>query len=152
MAFFKKSKQKVNGKWYPRSVTVGKPVTTVQVAKRISAQCTVTPADTNAVLTALGGTLGDFMAEGRTVKLNGIGTFYYTANTAGNGVETEDKVTASQINGVRIRFIPEMRANSSHQIVSRALVSDDISWEEWGKESSGSKEEEGGGGVVDPMA
>lgn len=150
MAFFKKVKAKINGKWYPRSVIVGKPVTTVQVAKRISAQCTVTPADTNAVLTALGGVLGDFMAEGRTVKLNGVGTFYYTANASGNGVTTEKEVSSTQITDVRIRFIPERRANSSHQIVSRALVSDDISWSEWGKESSGDKEE-GGGEVVDPM-
>ena len=150
MAFFKRIQKKVNGMWYPQSVTVGKPVTTTQVAKRISAQCTVTPADTNAVLTALGSVMGDFMSEGRTVKLNGVGTFYYTANAKGNGVALEKEVSTTQITDVRIRFVPERRANSSHKTISRAFVGDDISWEEWGKESSGNKGEEGGE-VIDPM-
>ncbi len=57
MAFFKKIKQKINGTWYPISVTVGKPVTTDEVAKRLAAESTVSPADTYAVLKALGGVL-----------------------------------------------------------------------------------------------
>lgn len=145
MAFFKKSKQKINGKWYPRSVTVGKPVKTDEVARRISAECTVNPADTFAVLKALGGVLGDFMANGRTVKLDGVGTFYYTSNAAGNGVDDAEKVTAKQITNVRVRFIPEKHQNSSSQVTTRTLVSTDIFWEEWGGKESG-----GGDTPVDP--
>lgn len=152
MAFYKKVKAKVDGKWYPRSITVGKPVSTAQVAKRISAECTVNPADVTAVLTALGGVLGDYMSEGRTVKLNGVGTFYYTANASGNGVAAEADVSATQIADVRIRFIPERFANSSHKTVSRAFVSNGISWNEWGKEPLQSEGEEGGGDIVDPTA
>lgn len=150
MAFFKKIQAKADGKWYPRSITVGKPVSTTKVAKRISAECTVTPADVNAVLTALGGVLGDYMSEGRTVKLDGVGTFYYTANASGNGVAAEEDVTASQITGVRIRFIPERFATSSHQTVSRAFVGDEISWEEWGKTPADAPS--GGGEIIDPTA
>lgn len=145
MGFFKKVKQKINGKWYPRSITVGKPVTTNEVARRISAESTVSPADTFAVLKALGGVLGDFMANGRTVKLEGMGTFYYTANAAGKGVATEKEVNASQITDVRVRFIPEKHANSSHQITTRSLVSNNIFWEEWGGKTSNE-----GGDVEDP--
>lgn len=65
MAFYKKAQMKVNGKWYPKSVLVVSPATTEQVAKRIAAESTVSPADVRAVLTALGGVLGDFMAQGR---------------------------------------------------------------------------------------
>ena len=132
MAFFKKTKQKINGLWYPTSVTVGKPVSTDEVTRRLAAESTVSPADTYAVLKALGGVLGDFMANGRTVKLDGLGTFYYTAVSAGNGVAEPDKVTAAQITDVRVRFIPEKRTNSSHQVTARALVSNNIFWEEWG--------------------
>lgn len=132
MAFFKKMKLKTNGKWYPQSFTVGKPVSTMELAQRISRQCTVNPADTYAVLTALGGALGEFMAEGRTVKLENMGTFYYTANAEGNGVETAEEVSAAQIKGVRVRFIPQKHLNQSSKVLSRALVKENISWEEWG--------------------
>ena len=137
MAFFKKMQKKINGKWYPQSVTVGKPVTTDEVAKRLAAESTVSPADTFAVLKSLGGVLGDFMANGRTVKLEGLGTFYYTAASNGNGVASADKVTATQITDVRVRFIPEKRTNSSHQVTTRSLVSDNIFWEEWGGKEPG---------------
>lgn len=57
------------------------PITTEQVAKRVAAESTVSPADVRAVLTALGGVMGDYMAQGRSVKLDGIGSFYFTAAT-----------------------------------------------------------------------
>ena len=78
MGFFKKVKQKINGMWYPQSITVGKPVTTDEVAKRLAIESTVSPADTFAVLKSLGSVLGSYMADGRTVKLDGVGTFYYS--------------------------------------------------------------------------
>lgn len=99
MGFFKKVKQKINGMWYPQSITVGKPVTTDEVAKRLAIESTVSPADTFAVLKSLGSVLGSYMADGRTVKLDGVGTFYYTAVASGNGVDSPDKVTAKQITG-----------------------------------------------------
>ena len=149
MAFFKKTKQKINGKWYPKSVTVGKPVTTDEVARRLAIESTVSPADTFAVLKALGGVMGDSMANGRTVKLDGVGTFYYTANAAGNGVDSPEKVNATQITGVRVRFIPEVRANSSHKVTTRTLVSENIFWEEWGGKGATGDDSEGGD-VIDP--
>ena len=70
MAFFKKQQKKINGKWYPQVVTVGKPVTTDEVADRLSKISTVSRADTYAVLKDLAGvskTLNDqgVDAEGR---------------------------------------------------------------------------------------
>ena len=47
MAYYKK--QKLNGKWYPRSVTVG-TLTTADVAERLSRMSTVTRGDVYAVL------------------------------------------------------------------------------------------------------
>ena len=119
MGFFKKVKQKINGMWYPQSITVGKPVTTDEVAKRLAIESTVSPADTFAVLKSLGSVLGSYMADGRTVKLDGVGTFYYTAVASGNGVDSPDKVTAKQITGVRVRFIPETSRSSNNQVTTR---------------------------------
>ena len=45
MAFFKKQQQPINGLWYPQSVTVGKPVTTDQIAAKLAFVSTVTPGD-----------------------------------------------------------------------------------------------------------
>lgn len=83
----------MNGLWYPQSITVGKPVTTDEVAKRLAIESTVSPADTFAVMKSLGNVLVSYMAEGRTVKIDGVGTFYYTAITSGNGVDSPDKVS-----------------------------------------------------------
>lgn len=145
MAFFKKIQKKINGLWYPQSVTVGKPVTTDEVADRLSQISTVSRADTYAVLKDLGGVMGDYMANGRTVKLDGIGTFYYTAASNGNGVDSADKVTANQITGVRVRFIPETTRNSRGRVATRSLVSDNIFWEEWGGTTTDPGSSEGGG-------
>lgn len=138
MAFYKKVQMKVNGKWYPKSVLVGSAITTEQVAKRVAAESTVSPADVRAVLTALGGVMGDYMAQGRSVKLDGIGSFYFTAATNNNGVNTEKEVTAALINGVRVRFIPETRfrgggtrATGGGRRAVRSLTDVDIEWEEW---------------------
>lgn len=138
MAFFKKVQQKINSLWYPQSITVGKPVSTDQVADRLSQISTVSRADTYAVLKDLGRVMGDYMAQGRTVKLEGVGTFYYTAATNGKGVDAPEKVKSTMITGVRVRFIPETTRTSSGKVATRSLVSNEIFWEEWGGKDPGS--------------
>ena len=81
MAFFKRVQKKVNDLWYPQSVTWGKAVTTREVADELSFISTVTRGDTYAVMENLGRVLSNFMGQGRTVKIDGIGTFYYTATS-----------------------------------------------------------------------
>ena len=81
MAYFKKSQKKVNGKWYPQGVTIGKPVQTKEVANRLADLSALSPGDCYSMLGNLGKVLGEFMNAGRTVKLDGVGTFYYTPNT-----------------------------------------------------------------------
>ena len=72
------------------------------------------------------------MAQGRTVKLEGVGTFYFTANATKQGVDSADEVSAKQITGVRVRFIPETGRSVNNQVVTRSLVPGNIFWEEWG--------------------
>ncbi len=102
--------------------------------------------------------MGDYMAQGRSVKLDGIGSFYFTAATNKNGVATEKEVTAALINGVRVRFIPETRfrgggtrtAGGGRRAV-RGLSDVDIEWEEWkGKLDADDPGTSGGGTNPNP--
>ncbi|ALO48085.1 HU family DNA-binding protein [Hoylesella enoeca] len=137
MAFWKKILMKINNRWYPKSVLVGSPVSTEQLCKRIAAESTVSAADVRAVFTALAPIMADYMAQGRSVKLDGIGTFYFTAVAAKGGVATEKEVTTNQITGVRVRFIPETRfskngaGSAAGKRAIRGLSDVEIEWEEW---------------------
>lgn len=122
--------------WYPQSITWGKAVSTREVADELAAISTVTRGDTYAVMENLGRVLSNYMGQGRTVKINGVGTFYYTSNATKKGVETEKEVSAMQINGVRVRFIPEVERNVGRQITTRSMVNTRVVWEEWGKVST----------------
>lgn len=63
-----------------------------------------------AVLAELLSVLADYMALDKTVKLDGLGTFYYTITAAGNGVDTPEEVNADQITGVRVRLFQRLPA------------------------------------------
>ena len=121
MAFWKRIKMRINGLWYPKSVLVGTPVTTKQVAERLARESTVSLADVYAVLLSLGSVLGDYMSQGRSVKLDGIGSFYFTATANKNGVAKEEDVSAKQINGVRVRFITNKMAARQPAAVPPAI-------------------------------
>ena len=129
MAYFKKQQLKSNGKWYPKSVTIGRPVDTDTVAKKLADLSSLSVGDVLSVLKLLGGVIGDYMNNGRSVKLDGVGTFYYTANAEGQGVDSPDKVGAQQITGTRVRFIPEVSRGSGGQVTTRSLVSSEVFWE-----------------------
>ena len=129
MAYFKKKQMKTNGKWYPIAVTIGRPVDTNTIARKIAELSSLSTGDVKSVLDLLGGVMGDSMNNGRSVKLDGVGTFYYTANSEGQGVDTEKEVGAQQITGTRVRFIPEVTRGSSGQVTTRTLVGEDTFWE-----------------------
>lgn len=136
MIFWKRVQQAINDLWYPRSVTVGKPVETQELANRIARESTVSPADTHAVLRALPNIMADFMKESRAVHFEGLGWFRYTTVSAGNGVATKEEVSSDQITGLRVQFTPDRTRNMSGGY-TRALIADEgITFMEWlGKES-----------------
>lgn len=135
MAFYKKIKQNGDNKWHPRAVTKGRPYTTDEVARELSEMSTVTRGDTYAVLMNLGAVLGKMMSAGRSVKLDGIGTFYYTCRSEGTGVDTPEEVSPEQITSVKIRFIPEYSREQNGQVRERTLLSPDIEWVEADEEA-----------------
>ena len=144
MAFYKIRKKKVNGLYYPEAVVMGKQVSTMEVAAMLSDRSTVTRADTLAVLSDLGTVLSNYMAQGRSVKLDGIGSFRYTICAKKQGVESEEKVSTNQIKNVRVRFTPETTRNSDNSVATRSMQAFSIDWIKWNP-----KEEEKKGSTDD---
>lgn len=125
MAYYKK--QKLNGKWYPRSVTVG-TLTTADVAERLSRMSTVTRGDVYAVLLGLGEVMGEMLAMGSSVKLDGLGTFYLVGRATGAGVDTPQEVSPRQFRKLSVAFIPEYSRTSSHAVAARTIVPRQVQW------------------------
>ena len=123
--FYKK--QKLNKKWYPRSVTVG-TCTTKYVAERLSQMSTVSLGDTYAVLLGLGEVMGELMELGQSVKLEGIGTFYLTGQAKGRGVDTPEEVSGEQFGKLTVGFIPEYSRAQNGKVVRRTIVPEDVEW------------------------
>ena len=103
--------QAINELWYPRSITVGKPVETQELANRIARESTVSPADTHAVLRALPNVMADFMKESRAIHFEGLGWFRYTINAMGKGVPSKEEVSEKQIKRLRVQFTPDRTRN-----------------------------------------
>lgn len=128
MSFYKK--QKIMGKWFPRSITVG-TYDTEDVAEWLSRMSTVSKGDTYAVLTGLGEVLGEMMETGRSVKLKGVGTFMLTGVARGQGVDTPEEVSSEQFHDLRVRFIPEYRRGRDNKVRKRTIVPRQVEWVEW---------------------
>lgn len=128
MAFYKAVKMKTDGKWYPQAVQVDQPFSTDEVADRLAQISTVSRADVYAVLKELPGVMADMMAQGRSVRLDSLGTFRYTINAERQGVDTADEVSDAQIKAVRVRYTPETRRPTKNGAVTRALVDDALRW------------------------
>ena len=128
MAFYKKAFSEQFGVYYPKSVTVGDPIPTKKVADRLARISTVSYADVLAVLAELPGVLADYMAQGKSVRLEGLGTFRYTLSTKGVADEADFDAQA-QIEAVRVQFIPQREgATTRGGTQTRALVPGDIEW------------------------
>lgn len=133
--FWIKRKAKVGKlwKWYPFGITVGKPVDTQELGEAISLRCTATPADVHAVLRALPEVMAYYMESGRSVRMDGLGSFFYKLSCAGQGVDTPEEVSARQVKAVRVQFIPARQKQTGG--FKRPLVNN-IELVEFGAEKS----------------
>lgn len=126
--YYQKAKNP-QGKWYPRSVTQGKPVSTKIIAKKLAQISTVSEADARAVLSMLGEVMADFLAAGRSVKLDGLGSFRLAGYTGKDikAVDKPEQVTSKMFAGVRMRFVPEGERNANG-VLTKAMLNGDITW------------------------
>ena len=152
MSFYKKTYNEKFGVYYPSAVTVGQPVPVKKVAKRLSQMCTVTYADVMAVLGELPGVMADYMGQGKSVRLDGLGTFRYTLDSKGVADEA-DFDFQKQVKAVRVQFVPAREgAQTKGSVSTRSLVPTGIEWlpyeaikVEDGGESGGGGSEPGSG-------
>lgn len=128
MAFYKKQFHKETGVYYPQAVTVGTPVETKEVAERLAQISTVSKSDVAAVLGDLSGVLADFMKQGKSVRLDGLGTFRLTLDTTGVK-EEKDFNFDKQVKAVRVQFTPQREGNTKRgEAITRGMVSTGIEW------------------------
>ena len=144
MSFYKKVFNEKFGVYYPSAVTVGQPVPVKKVAKRLSQMCTVTYAD---------GVMADYMGQGKSVRLDGLGTFRYTLKTKGVADEA-DFDFQKQVEAIRVQFVPAREgAQTKGSVSTRSLVPTGIEWlpydaiatEEGGSVTPGEPTEPGSG-------
>lgn len=124
--FFKKAKIKIGGKtkWFPRAVLISRyPATTKEVAARIAQMSTASPGDVQLVLACLPTVMAQIMDEGRTVHIDGLGSFYFKLSCAGRGVDTPEEVSREQIKAVRVQFLPERQRAYGRKVI-RPMVQD----------------------------
>ena len=115
------------------SVVASTPVSTREMAERISHACSLTKSDVIAVLNALGHELGEALLDGRTVQIDEIGSFGLKLGLK-EPKYLEDRVTHHdvEVKGVSFRPCKELKeALRAAEIVSgghavRTLLTRDI--------------------------
>ena len=129
MAFFGKKFIKVTEKWVPVTKTVS-TYDAKRLAKDIEKESTVSQTDVMAVLNAIPNVMTRYLAEGHSVKLDGIGSFHLTFECKKTGVDTPEEVSIDQVTNIKVQFRPTMKAGVGSQKGKRinTLVADDIEW------------------------
>ena len=112
MAYYKKMYNEKTGVHYPLAVVVGKPIETRKIADRLARISTVSYADVVAVLAELPGVMADYMAQGKSVRLDGFGTFKLGLTTGPSDTAKEFSV-AQNVKDVHVLFQPELRIDKN---------------------------------------
>lgn len=145
MAFFKVTKMKSTGKYYPTAVLVDIPMETDELAEQIAEISTVSKADIVAVLASLPGVMSRGMNSGRSVHLQDLGFFRYTIDARKGGRDTEKEVVPDDVERTRIRFTPETHF-STGRVATRALTPESVRWVKWKGEATDGSGSTGGTG------
>lgn len=132
MAFYKKAYNKKTDVYYPRAITIGTAINTDQIAETLADRSTVTKTDVKAVLTEMADVMSQYMAQGKSVKLDGLGSFRLGLSTKGVKNE-EDFDFQTQLQHIKVNFTPETTYPASTGTATRSMVSKNIEWVEYNK-------------------
>ena len=127
MAFYSKKYVKLTEKWIPVSKTVS-CYDAHRLAKDIEKESTVSQTDVMAVLNAIPNVMTRYLAEGHSVKLDGIGSFFLTFECKKTGVDTAEEVSMDQVTNIKVQFRPAMKGSSKKGKFNNTLIADDIEW------------------------
>ncbi len=103
-------------KWYLILKSTGLKKTK-EVARLMADETTLNAKEAEISLSQAGKILGRLLADGHTVELEGLGTFYLTANSVAS--DTEEEVTARSLKGLNIRFRPDQELQ---EVVNKAQL------------------------------
>ncbi|MDR2496479.1 MAG: DUF4469 domain-containing protein [Tannerellaceae bacterium] len=95
-----------SGQWYAFPVYAEK-ISTEEVSREISERSTISPGDTDGLLTTLATILPERLAKGEPVYLRGIGTFRVSISS--DGVENPNDFNASFIKSCKIIYTPDVK-------------------------------------------
>lgn len=104
---FKNARSSANNRWFAYVNKAGL-LSTRGLAQHMIEHGMTNKADVLAMLAKLSECIPELVAQGYSVKLDGIGIFYPTISNVKGGAETVADFTVSQnIKGVRFRFKPD---------------------------------------------
>ena len=83
MPYWKKAYNARPGVYYPQAIVQGDPVETKDLAEELAFVSTVSKSDVNAVLGDIARVMNTFMANGKSVHIDGLGYFRYVLDTKG---------------------------------------------------------------------
>lgn len=118
--FFEWALDRIHKLIFARALVKGRPVETKQIAAALCNLSMASKGDVLGVLANLPEVMHTFMAQGRSVRLEGLGIF--KLGICGKGVETlAEADLEAQKEAVRVHFTPE-RVKSSNGSFTRALT------------------------------
>lgn len=94
-----------------------------EIAAKIKLKSSLTQGDVLSVIRNLLQIMQDAFKDGKSVKLDGLGSFFLVARSNGNGVATKDEVSSNQIKRVQIHFREETTRTNGQ---TRNKLSDEI--------------------------
>ena len=146
----KNVKSKIYGKWFAHSKSV-ETMNTRKLSQHISEHGSIyTPDVVFGVLEKFRSCLLEMLLESKSVKIDGLGTFYTTLeNEPGGADKEEDFNVQKNLKALHIRFIPEQEQElniSSREFIKKAeFVNVDSMKSGEKKTGSGSGSDSGGG-------
>ena len=146
----KNEKSKIYGKWFAHSKSV-ETMNTRKLSQHISEHGSIyTPDVVFGVLEKFRSCLLEMLLESKSVKIDGLGTFYTTLeNEPGGADKEEDFNVQKNLKALHIRFIPEQEQElniSSREFIKKAeFVNVDSMKSGEKKTGSGNGSDSGGG-------
>ncbi len=146
----KNVKSKIYGKWFAHSKSV-ETMNTRKLSQHISEHGSIyTPDVVFGVLEKFRSCLLEMLLESKSVKIDGLGTFYTTLeNEPGGADKEEDFNVQKNLKALHIRFIPEQEQElniSSREFIKKAEFVNVDSIMGGEKDSSGGGSSSSGGG------
>ena len=152
----KNSESVMYGKWYARLKSI-ETMPMAKLAKHISEHGSVFTEDVvEGVMKKFKTCLLEMLLESKKVKINGLGTFYLTAECTKGGADKEEDFNVNQhLKALHIRFLPDQAQEdniSSREFLKKAEFVNIKSLLS-GKEDDvdGDEDEEGGGTDIPPV-